>query len=165
MAKSQHTPSGVLPNTEASEPFSSTDQQQFVADLAEDCQLGQIGQVDLHNQALQILSALGQETRLKAFRLLSVAGQEGIGAGALAKKLGTPHNTLSTHLAILSRAGLIESERSGRNITYRIIPESLANLLVFLLSDCCNAMPEACMPQGLLESLQANVQCSDQQTE
>ncbi|WP_245418452.1 ArsR/SmtB family transcription factor [Cohaesibacter intestini] len=104
-------------------------------------------------QALMILSALGQETRLKAFRLLSVAGDEGIGAGGLAKHLGTPHNTLSTHLAILSRAGLITSERSGRNITYRIVPESLSNLLLFLLDDCCNAMPEACMPKSLLESL------------
>nr|WP_321445340.1 metalloregulator ArsR/SmtB family transcription factor [uncultured Cohaesibacter sp.] len=106
-------------------------------------------------QALAILSALGQETRLKAFRLLSVAGNEGIGAGSLARQLGTPHNTLSTHLAILTRAGLISSQRSGRNITYRIVPESLSNLLLFLLADCCNAMPEACMPKSLLEHLQS----------
>ncbi len=106
-------------------------------------------------QALAILSALGQETRLKAFHLLSVAGNEGIGAGSLAKQLGIPHNTLSTHLAILTRAGLVSSQRSGRNITYRIVPESLSNLLLFLLADCCNAMPEACMPKGLLEHLQS----------
>lgn len=111
---------------------------------------------EMQQQALAILAALGQETRLKAFRLLSVAGDEGIGAGALAKHLGTPHNTLSTHLAILSRAGLISSERSGRNITYRIVPESLSDLLLFLLADCCNAMPEACMPKGLLDRMLAD---------
>lgn len=105
-------------------------------------------------RALAILSALGQDTRLKAFRLLAVAGSAGIGAGALAKHLGTPHNTLSTHLAILHRAGLIASERSGRNITYRIVPESLSDLLLFLLADCCEAMPEACMPKSLLQHLQ-----------
>lgn len=110
---------------------------------------------EMQQQALAILAALGQETRLKAFRLLSVAGDEGIGAGTLAKHLGTPHNTLSTHLAILSRAGLISSERSGRNITYRIVPESLSDLLLFLLADCCNAMPEACMPKGLLDRMLA----------
>jgi len=125
------------------------EQERLAADRRDD------GALVAQQQALLILSALGQETRLKAFRLLSVAGDEGIGAGGLARHLGTPHNTLSTHLAILSRAGLIASERSGRNITYRIVPESLSNLLLFLLDDCCNAMPEACMPKSLLERLRA----------
>ena len=30
-----------------------------------------------------------------------------------------PQNTLSTHLAILARAGLVRSERRGRTVAYR----------------------------------------------
>ena len=96
--------------------------------------------------ALLILSALAQETRLEAFRLLSVCGEAGMGAGAIARALSIPHNTLSTHLAILQRAGLIRSERAGRKVTYFMVPSSLGALISFLLENCCDAMPEKCLP-------------------
>lgn len=132
-----------------------SDQKRFKADARAEANAG------LQQQALSVLSALGQETRLKAFRLLAVAGEDGIGAGLLAQELGTPHNTLSTHLAILTRAGLVSSERSGRNITYRIVPQSLGDLLVFLLDDCCNAVPKTCVPNELLQSLLPDTSHSD----
>jgi DNA-binding transcriptional ArsR family regulator len=37
----------------------------------------------------------------------------------IADTIGAPHNTLSTHLAILVRAGLLRSSREGRTIIYR----------------------------------------------
>jgi DNA-binding transcriptional ArsR family regulator len=40
-------------------------------------------------------------------------------AGALAEAVGCPHNTLSTHVAILARAGLVIGRREGRTINYR----------------------------------------------
>ena len=98
----------------------------------------------LQPQALAILAALAQHTRLEAFRILSVAGPSGMGAGSIAKTLATPHNTLSTHLAILQRAGLIRSTKQGRNVTYFIVPESLGALIFFLQQDCCGAMPAQC---------------------
>lgn len=100
------------------------------------------GSSKLQQQALQTLSALAQSTRLEAFRLLAISGHQGITAGAIARHLGTPHNTLSTHLAILQKAGLISSERIGRNVTYYLVPGSLTSMIDFLNEDCCTAMPE-----------------------
>ena len=100
----------------------------------------------LQPEALKILCALAQETRLEAFRLLSASGEQGMGAGDIAKALDVPHNTLSTHLAILRQAGLITSKRDGRNVTYYMAPSSLEAMIAFLLEDCCGAMPHKCFP-------------------
>lgn len=93
------------------------------------------------SRAQIILSALAQETRLEVFRLLSQAGPDGMGAGAIAKALDVPHNTLSTHLSILQRAGLIRSERQGRNIIYFGLQDCLSDLMAFLQDECPQAMP------------------------
>jgi len=45
--------------------------------------------------------------------------REGVPAGELARALGVPQNTLSAHLAILARAGLVVGERQSRSIIYR----------------------------------------------
>nr|WP_321483767.1 helix-turn-helix domain-containing protein [uncultured Cohaesibacter sp.] len=93
------------------------------------------------SRAQIILSALAQETRLEVFRLLSQAGPEGMGAGAIAKSLDVPHNTLSTHLSILQRAGLIRSQRRGRNMIYYGLQDCLTDLMAFLQDECLQAMP------------------------
>jgi len=67
-------------------------------------------------------SALAQDTRLQVFRLLLGAGPEGLPAGEVARRLGTPHNTMSTHLGILSRAGLVRSRRDSRQVIYAVEP-------------------------------------------
>ena len=51
--------------------------------------------------ALAALAALGQPTRLSIFRVLVRSEPTGLSAGALANAVGCPHNTLSTHVAIL----------------------------------------------------------------
>jgi DNA-binding transcriptional ArsR family regulator len=97
-------------------------------------------------KCIEALDALAQETRLAAFRLLVVHAQDGLLAGEIARQLGVPHNTLSSHLAILERAGLIAQNRSGRTITYRAELSAIRNLVVFLLRDCCGGKPELCAP-------------------
>ena len=69
--------------------------------------------------AISALAALAQPTRLAIFRLLMKHEPIGITAGVIADTIGAPHNTLSTHLAILVRAGLLRSSREGRTIIYR----------------------------------------------
>ncbi len=98
------------------------------------------------SNAVAALSALAQPTRLAAFRALINAGAAGLPAGVLAETLGTPHNTLSSHLAILSRAGLLTSQREGRTIRYAPNLEGVRSLLTFLVGDCCNGRPEMCAP-------------------
>lgn len=90
------------------------------------------------------LAALAQETRLNAFRRLMRAGPDGMAAGALATTLGVPPNTLSTHLAILAQAGLVHSDRVGRQVLYRADVAGMGALLDFLTRDCCGGHPDLC---------------------
>lgn len=94
--------------------------------------------------ALAALAALGQPTRLSIFRLLVRKEPGGLSAGALAEAVGCPHNTLSTHIAILARAGLVKGTREGRTITYRADAVGTRALIAFLVTDCCDGRPDLC---------------------
>ena len=96
--------------------------------------------------AVSRLSALAQDSRLQIFRLLVEQGRDGLAAGKIAKRLHTPHNTLSTHLAVLTRAGLLTSTRRGRSIIYSIDPNGMQALFDYLVQDCCGGRPELCAP-------------------
>ena len=102
--------------------------------------------------ALSALAALGQPSRLAIFRLLMRHEPAGLAAGAIAETIGCPHNTLSTHLAILARAGLVRGTRDGRSITYRADVEGMRALVGFLVTDCCGGHPELCDLQDAFES-------------
>jgi ArsR family transcriptional regulator len=94
--------------------------------------------------ALSALAALGQSTRIEIFRLLMRSEPGGLPAGVIAETIGCPHNTLSSHLGILARAGLIRGARDGRSIIYRADVEGMKALVGFLLTDCCEGHPELC---------------------
>jgi DNA-binding transcriptional ArsR family regulator len=94
--------------------------------------------------AISALAALAQPTRLAIFRLLIKHEPVGITAGVIADTIGAPHNTLSSHLAILVRAGLLRSSREGRTIIYRTDVEGMQSLLSFMVNDCCDGHPELC---------------------
>ena len=98
------------------------------------------------NQAEKALGALAQERRLRVFRLLVRAGLEGLAAGDIAQQLAVPANTMSTHLAVLSRAGLTVSRKEGRLVIYAVDLEGTRKLLSFLVEDCCRGKPEICRP-------------------
>ncbi|BCA58148.1 ArsR/SmtB family transcription factor [Sphingomonas sp. HMP6] len=68
----------------------------------------------------KILTAMGQGTRLDVLITLSVAPNTTRTSGELARSLNVPLNSMSTHLAVLLNAGLVEAKRSGRNILYRL---------------------------------------------
>jgi ArsR family transcriptional regulator len=96
------------------------------------------------SHAISALAALAQPTRLAIFRLLIKHEPVGITAGVIADTIGAPHNSLSSHLAILVRAGLLRSSRDGRTIVYRSDVDGMQSLLSFLVHDCCNGHPELC---------------------
>jgi ArsR family transcriptional regulator, arsenate/arsenite/antimonite-responsive transcriptional repressor len=96
--------------------------------------------------ALAGLAALAQGTRLKVFRALIRRGPEGMAAGQIARNLKLPHNTLSSHLGILSRARLVKSRKESSSIIYSVDPEGTRDLLTFLVKDCCRGNPAACEP-------------------
>ncbi|MFZ5738653.1 ArsR family transcriptional regulator [Rhodopseudomonas thermotolerans] len=96
--------------------------------------------------ALDALSALSQETRLAVFRLLVRREPDGVAAGDLAKAVGVPANTMSVHLGVLSRAGLVTSERHSRSIVYRADLARFRALMLFMLMDCCDGRSDICAP-------------------
>jgi DNA-binding transcriptional ArsR family regulator len=96
--------------------------------------------------ATEAFAALAQETRLRVFRLLLQHGPGGVPAGEIARRLGTPPNTMSTHLAILTRAGLIQARRESRQVFYGVELGGIRQLIAFLVEDCCGGRPGACTP-------------------
>lgn len=96
--------------------------------------------------AIPALAALAQSTRLETFRLLVQHEPDGLAAGELARLLEIPQNTMSAHLATLSRAGLVEGERQSRSIIYRAKLDQLRDLMLFLVKDCCGGSAELCAP-------------------
>ncbi|WP_404403196.1 ArsR/SmtB family transcription factor [Pelagibacterium halotolerans] len=98
------------------------------------------------NDAIDAFSALAQTTRLDIVRALIKAGPDGLTAGAVAEAVAGRQNTVSNHLSILARAGLIEGERDGRTIHYRANFDTAYRLVAFLLEDCCGGRPEVCAP-------------------
>jgi len=94
--------------------------------------------------ALAALAALGQSTRLEIFRLLMRQAPKGLLAGTIAEEVGCAPTTLSSHLSILARAGLIHGTREGRAIHYRADIEGMRALVAFMVTDCCDGHPEIC---------------------
>jgi len=87
--------------------------------------------------ALACLNALAQEHRLNIFRLLVQAGETGMAVGELAGATGLAGATLTNHLHILRRAGMVSDERQGRVIQCRANYKQMNALLGFLTENCC----------------------------
>lgn len=104
--------------------------------------------------ALAALGALSHETRLDIFQRLIRTYPKPMPAGELAAELDIPASTLSTHLAILSRAQLVTAERQGRMILYAADTDGAKELLTYLIKDCCGGRPELCAP--LLEAARSS---------
>lgn len=98
------------------------------------------------SDALACLSALSQGTRLETFRLLVRHEPDGLPAGEVARQLDVPQNTMSTHLAVLTRAGLLQAERHSRSIVYRADLGRLREMMLFLVKECCAGRADLCEP-------------------
>jgi DNA-binding transcriptional ArsR family regulator len=94
--------------------------------------------------AIAALAALAQDTRLGVFRGLVRAGPGGMTAGDIAAAAGAQPSTMSHHLGLLERAGLVRSRRDGRMVVYAADYEGTRRLLAFLMEDCCQGRPEIC---------------------
>ncbi len=96
--------------------------------------------------ALAALAALAHPTRLQAFRLLIQHEPDGLSTGQLVDASGLMQSTFSTHLAVLAKAGLVRSEKQGRQFIQRADIDTLRNLMLFLAKDCCQGRAELCEP-------------------
>ena len=102
------------------------------------------------DHVIRALSALAQEHRLAAFRLLVEAGEQGVAAGVLADKLDVPPSSMSFHLAQLVNAGLATQRRESRSIIYSADYAAMNGLMGYLTDNCCGGMScsedTACLP-------------------
>lgn len=96
------------------------------------------------SDAVSILAALAQPTRLNVFRVLVQAGPVGLPAGRIAELAGVPPSSLSFHLKELSHAGLAGSRQNGRFVIYTARFETMNGLLAYLTDNCCGGNP--CTP-------------------
>jgi DNA-binding transcriptional ArsR family regulator len=83
------------------------------------------------------LAALGNATRLRAYRLLVKAGPEGLNIGLLQSLLDIPASTLAHHLGVLARAEIVRQERQGREVLCYANYETMHALVAYLTEACC----------------------------
>ena len=92
--------------------------------------------------AARCLAELGHPHRLQIFRVLIKAGEDGLPVGAIQQALGVPKSTLAHHIAQLVAAGLMTQSREGRIQRCRVDAVRGQALLNFLVSDCCDGLPD-----------------------
>jgi len=94
--------------------------------------LTQLSADETHVEAFKALAHL---SRLQIFFLLVKAGRE-MAVGEIQEAVEIPGPTLSHHLDLLRRAGLVESRKEERYIYYSVQRERVT-ALVRLLTACC----------------------------
>jgi len=90
--------------------------------------------------AARALDALAHNTRLTVYRLLVLAGNEGLTPSFIARKLGIPASSLSFHLSHLQNANLIAQKRVGRSILYAVNFDCMDGLMTYLQENCCRGV-------------------------
>lgn len=100
--------------------------------------------IDLHTETDELemrsalmLAALGNEHRLRIYRLLVRAGSGGLNVGELQERLAIPASTLSHHIAALRHADLVTQHREGRSIVNSANFDSMDGLIAYLTDECC----------------------------
>jgi ArsR family transcriptional regulator, arsenate/arsenite/antimonite-responsive transcriptional repressor len=88
-------------------------------------------------KAASQLEALGNPTRLKLYRALVRAGEEGLPVGSVQDKLGIAASTLSHHLKRLVDTGLVTQERQATTLICRANYPSMSALIGYLADECC----------------------------
>jgi DNA-binding transcriptional ArsR family regulator len=88
-------------------------------------------------RAASMLAALGNENRLRIYRLLVRAGPEGLNVGDVQERLGIPASTLSHHIAALRHADLVGQHREGRVIINSAKYDNMDELINYLTEECC----------------------------
>jgi ArsR family transcriptional regulator len=73
-------------------------------------------------------AALADPVRLRLVSLLATAEDGAVCACDLVEPVGKSQPTVSHHLKVLAAAGLVTSERRGRNVWYATVPAALEAL-------------------------------------
>ena len=94
--------------------------------------------------AIESFAALAQESRMTIFRLLVREEPRGLPVGEISRRLNIVPSTLSGHLGVLKRTGILKSSRRQRQIYYSANLDAVGDLVRFMLEDCCDGKVENC---------------------
>jgi ArsR family transcriptional regulator len=79
---------------------------------------------DRYKDQARVLKALANETRL---RIVHRLGRGECAVGELARTVRADQSTVSKHLAILRGVGVVEDERRGNAVIYRLLTPCVIN--------------------------------------
>ena len=82
----------------------------------------------------RVFEALASTPRRKILAYLA-SGE--LSAGEIAARFEMSKPSISQHLAVLEAAGLVESEKRGQYVFYRLVPDNLANTLNGFVQEVC----------------------------
>jgi len=82
----------------------------------------------------KVFEALASSVRRKILAYLS---ESELTAGQIAERFEISKPAVSQHLTILQNAGLVESEKRGQFVHYRLVRENLANTLNGYVQEVC----------------------------
>ncbi|RPF72403.1 metalloregulator ArsR/SmtB family transcription factor [Aurantiacibacter spongiae] len=83
----------------------------------------------------RVFEALSSTVRRKILALLSDGNE--LTAGAIADEFAISKPAVSQHLSVLENAGLVERDKRGQYVHYRLVEANLANTLNGYLQEVC----------------------------
>ena len=83
---------------------------------------------DFVTRMTDVFKALGDPTRLRIFRMLASHPEKKVCVGRIAERVGVSQPAVSQHLRVLKQAGLVEPNREGFRVHYRIVRDALTAL-------------------------------------
>lgn len=88
---------------------------------------------DYLKMAAECLKVMAHPVRLRIVEILS---QGRFSVGKIAELCALPHNQTCEHLRLMKGHGLLDSEREGRTVYYRIVAPQLTTLLSCIRKNC-----------------------------
>jgi ArsR family transcriptional regulator, arsenate/arsenite/antimonite-responsive transcriptional repressor len=70
-------------------------------------------------------------------KILAYLAHAELNAGEIAERFAMTKSAVSQHLNVLENAGLVESEKRGQFVYYRLVPDAVANVLNGYLQQVC----------------------------
>lgn len=70
-------------------------------------------------------------------KILAYLAHAELSAGEIAERFSMTKSAVSQHLNVLENAGMVESEKRGQFVYYRLLPDAVANVLNGYLQQVC----------------------------
>ncbi len=98
-------------------------------------------------ELVSLFKALGDQTRMRLMRAIASGMADKVSVNELAEILGVSQPTASQHIRILRSVDLVEPEREGNRVYYRVNRETLEsyrdkiNSMIDVLFTQCHGFP------------------------